>query len=197
MGIKRIKTRSQRITSSGYLKKNQNQRTVAGFSYFKKTSQNCRVSWKPGKEEPGRFLGGYFTFTIWDLSFKTSTDILTEEIVRCFTGLSLPPPPPKPPSHTNLLNLYIWCEVSKYYGQSIAHIPLCFPPIMWDWPEENVKLAKEIVSSSLPFAPFHSMLLMFQKAHNMPSDMLHSLNTHNGSKTCITWTRNVIRYLSI
>jgi hypothetical protein len=64
MGIKRIKTRSQRITSSGYLKKIQNQRTAAGSGYFKKTSQNCRVSRKPEKEEPGRFLGGYFTFTI-------------------------------------------------------------------------------------------------------------------------------------
>jgi hypothetical protein len=64
MGINRIKTRSQRITSSGYLKKNQNQRTVAAFGYFKKTSQNCRVSQKPGKEEPCRFLGNYFTFTI-------------------------------------------------------------------------------------------------------------------------------------
>jgi hypothetical protein len=71
MGIKRIKTRSQRITSSGYLKKIQNQRTVAGSGYFKKTSQNCRVSRKPGKEEPGRFLGGYFTFTIWDLGFSS------------------------------------------------------------------------------------------------------------------------------
>jgi len=74
MGIKRIKTQSQRITSSGYLKKIQNQRTVAGSGYFKKTSQNCRVSQKPGKKEPGRFLGGYFTFIIWDLGFKTSTD---------------------------------------------------------------------------------------------------------------------------
>jgi len=59
----------------------------------KKTSQNCRVSRKLEKEEPGRFLGSYFTFTIWDLGFKTSTDKLTEEIARCFTGLSLPPPP--------------------------------------------------------------------------------------------------------
>jgi hypothetical protein len=56
MGIKRIKIRCQRITSSGYLKKIKNQRTAAGFGYFKKTSQNCRVSRKPGKEEPGRFL---------------------------------------------------------------------------------------------------------------------------------------------
>jgi hypothetical protein len=67
------KPQSQRITSSGYLKKIQNQRTVAGSGYFKKTSQNCRVSRKPGKEEPGRFLGGYFTFTIWDMGFRTST----------------------------------------------------------------------------------------------------------------------------
>ncbi len=58
----------------GIWKKIQNQRTDAGFGYFKKTSQNCRVSQKPGKEEPGRFLGGYFTFTIWDLGFKTLTD---------------------------------------------------------------------------------------------------------------------------
>ncbi len=81
MGIKRIKTQSQRITSSGYLKKIQNQRTVAGSGYFKKTSQNCRVSRKPGKEEPGRFLGGYFTFTIWDLGFKTSIDRQTHRLV--------------------------------------------------------------------------------------------------------------------
>jgi hypothetical protein len=74
MGIKRIKTWSQRITSSGYLKKIQNQRTIASSGYFKKTSQNYRVSRKPRKEEPGRFLGGYFTFTIWDLSFRTSTN---------------------------------------------------------------------------------------------------------------------------
>jgi hypothetical protein len=93
MGIKRIKTWSQRITSSGYLKKIQNQRTAASSGYFKKTSQNYRVSRKPEKEELGRFLGGYFTFTIWDLGFRTSTDRLTEEIARCFTGLSLPPPP--------------------------------------------------------------------------------------------------------
>jgi hypothetical protein len=73
-----LKIQSQRITSSGY---------------FKKTSQNCRVSRKPGKEEPGRFLGGYFTFTIWDLGFRISTDRLTEEIARYFTGLSLSPPP--------------------------------------------------------------------------------------------------------
>jgi hypothetical protein len=73
MRIKRIKTRSQRITSFGYLKKIQNQRTAAGFGYFKKTSQNCRVSLKPGKEEPCRFLGGYFTFAIWDLGFRTLT----------------------------------------------------------------------------------------------------------------------------
>jgi len=72
MGIKRIKTRSQRIASSGYLKKIQNKKTAAGYGYFKKTSQNCRVSRKPEKEEPGRFLGGYFT--IWDMGFRTSTD---------------------------------------------------------------------------------------------------------------------------
>ncbi len=40
----------------------------------KKTSQNCRVSRKPEKEEPSKFLGGYFTFTIWDLGFKIWTD---------------------------------------------------------------------------------------------------------------------------
>jgi len=39
------------------------------------------------------FLGGYFTFIIWDLGFRTSTDRLIEEIARYFTGLSLPPPP--------------------------------------------------------------------------------------------------------
>jgi len=60
MGIKRIKI--------------QNQRIAAGSGYFKKSSQNCWVSQKPGKEEPGRFLGDYFTFTIWDLGFMTSID---------------------------------------------------------------------------------------------------------------------------
>ncbi len=60
MGIKKIKI--------------QNQRTIAGSGYFKKTSQNYRVSRKPEKEEPGRFLGGYFTFKIWDMGFRTSTD---------------------------------------------------------------------------------------------------------------------------
>jgi hypothetical protein len=118
MGIKRIKTRSQRITSFGYLKKIQNQRTDAGSGYFKKTSHNCRVSRKPGKEEPSRFLGGYFTYTIWDLGFRTSTDGQTgsgfqdldkltnwingnsEKIAHCFTGLSLPHPP-KLPSQTD------------------------------------------------------------------------------------------------
>jgi hypothetical protein len=93
LGIKIIKTRSQRIISFGYLKKIQNQRTVGGSGYFKKTSQNCRVSRKLGKEEPSRFLGGYFTFTIWDLGFRTSTDRQTEEITCCFTGLSFPSPP--------------------------------------------------------------------------------------------------------
>jgi len=34
---------------------------------------------------------------------------------------------------------------------------------------------------------------MFQRAYNMPSDMLHAPDTHNMSKTCITWTQNVIR----
>jgi hypothetical protein len=100
--LKKIKTRSQRMTSSGYLKKIQNERIAAGSGYFKKTSQNCRVSRKPGKEEPGRFLGGYFTFTIWDLSFRTSTNKLIEEITRYFTGLSLPHPP-KPQLQTQRL----------------------------------------------------------------------------------------------
>jgi hypothetical protein len=63
------------------LKKIQDQRTAAGSGYFKKTSQNCRVSRKPGKEEPGRFLGGYFTFTIWDLGFRTSTDGQTTQLI--------------------------------------------------------------------------------------------------------------------
>jgi len=93
MGIKRIKTRSQRITSSEYLKKIQNQRIAVGSGYFKKNSQNYWVSRKPEKEEPDRFLGGYFTFTIWDLGFRTSTDRSIEKIARCFTDLSLPKPP--------------------------------------------------------------------------------------------------------
>jgi hypothetical protein len=57
-----------------YLRKIQNQRTTVGSGYFQKTSQNSWVSRKLGKEEPGRFSGGYFTFTIWDLGFKTSID---------------------------------------------------------------------------------------------------------------------------
>ncbi len=31
------------------------------------------------------------------------------------------------------------------------------------------------------------------KAHNMCSDMLHTPNTHNMSKTQITWTQNMFR----
>jgi hypothetical protein len=31
------------------------------------------------------------------------------------------------------------------------------------------------------------------KGTNMPSDMLHTPNTHNMSKTCIPWTQNMIR----
>jgi len=114
--LKKIKTRSQRMTSSGYLKKIQNQRIAAGFGYFKKTSQNCRVSRKPGKEEPGRFLGGYFTFTIWDLSFRTSTNKLTEEITRYFTGLSLPPPPKTSVTDTETY----WINI-KMIGVFIIH----------------------------------------------------------------------------
>jgi hypothetical protein len=53
------------------------------------------------------FLGGYFTFTIWDLGFRTSTDRLIEEIARYFTGLSLPHPP-KPPSQTERLTELIY-----------------------------------------------------------------------------------------
>ncbi len=75
MGIKRIKI--------------QNQRTTSGSGYFKKTSQNCRVSRKPGKEEPVDFWAIILLlqFEIWvskprqtnkrDLGFKTSTDRLT------------------------------------------------------------------------------------------------------------------------
>jgi len=37
------------------LKKIQNQRTIVGSSYFKKTSQNCRVSRKPGKRSQAGF----------------------------------------------------------------------------------------------------------------------------------------------
>ncbi len=112
MGIKRIKTQSQRITSFRYLKKIQNQRTATDSGYFKKTSHNCRVSRKPGKEEPGRFLGGYFTFTIWYMGFRTSTYSLTEEIARCFTGLSLPPPPKT--SVTNRLTEFIYM-IGNYF----------------------------------------------------------------------------------
>jgi hypothetical protein len=32
------------------------------------------------------------------------------------------------------------------------------------------------------------------KAHNMWGDMLHTPNTHNMSKTQITWTQNMFRY---
>jgi hypothetical protein len=74
MGIKIIKTRNQRITSSGYLKKIQILRIAADSGYFKKPHRTVGFHKKTGKEEPGRFLGGYFTFTIWDLGFRTSTD---------------------------------------------------------------------------------------------------------------------------
>ncbi len=77
--------------------------------------------------------------------------------------------------------------------------------------ESKCSQHKSIVAnffSSLPFAPFifskkiesypgmfctHnlSLLRMFQKAHNMPSDMLRGI--HNMFKTCITWTQNVFR----
>jgi hypothetical protein len=35
---------------------------------------------------------------------------------------------------------------------------------------------------------------MVQKPYNMPSDMLHTPNTHNKFKTCITWTQNMFWY---
>jgi len=82
--------------------------------------------------------------------------------------------------------------------------------------KENVKWAKEIkcnqyknyccnLSPSLPLAPFifsqkqirwySGMICVHnlpcyecQREHNMPSNMLHTPNTHNMSKTCITWT---------
>ncbi len=62
--LKELKLGVKESQVPGIWKKIQDQRTAAGSGYFKKTSQNCRVSRKPGKEEPGRFLGGYFTFTI-------------------------------------------------------------------------------------------------------------------------------------
>jgi hypothetical protein len=74
VGIKRIKTQSQRITSSGYLKKNSGSKNHCRFWLFQKNLTELPGFTKTGKEEPGRFLGGYFTFTIWDLGFKTSTD---------------------------------------------------------------------------------------------------------------------------
>jgi hypothetical protein len=69
MGIKRIKTRSQRITSSGYLKKIQNQKTVAGSGYFKKTSQNCRFHENPKKRSQAGFWAVILLlqFGIWVL----------------------------------------------------------------------------------------------------------------------------------
>ncbi len=108
MGIKRIKNRSQRITSSGYLKKNQNQRTAAAFGYFKKTSQNCRVSQKPGKEEPCRFLGNYFTFTIWDLGFRTSTDRLLKKSPATSPASPFPHPPKTSVTNRHTYWIYIY-----------------------------------------------------------------------------------------
>jgi hypothetical protein len=35
---------------------------------------------------------------------------------------------------------------------------------------------------------------MFQKAHNMPNNMLHTHNTHIMFKAHITWTQIVFRY---
>jgi hypothetical protein len=106
MGIKRIKI--------------QNQRTAAGSGYFKKTSLNCRVSRKPGKEEPGRFLGGYFTFTIWDLGFKTSTDKLTEILKKspAPSPASPLPHPPKPSSQTQRLTELIYMMIGPYGSPS-------------------------------------------------------------------------------
>jgi len=96
MGIKRIKIQNQRIT--------------ADSGYFKKTSLNCRVSRKPGKEEPCRFLGGYFTFTIWDMGFRTSIDRLTKltKILKKLPVASPASPFPSPQNlrhkHRDLLN---------------------------------------------------------------------------------------------
>jgi hypothetical protein len=45
-----------------------------------------------------------------DRGFRTSTDKLTEEITRCFTGLSLPPPPKTSITDKLIEFIYmIWC----------------------------------------------------------------------------------------
>jgi hypothetical protein len=99
MGIKRIKTWSQRITSFGYLKKNSESKNRCWFWLFQKNLTELPDFTKPRKEEPGRFLGSYFTFTIWDLGFRTLTDRLTELIYTSGTrdlwtlvGTPLQPP---------------------------------------------------------------------------------------------------------
>jgi hypothetical protein len=86
MGIKRIKTRSQRITSSGYLKKIQNQRTAAGSGYLKKIHKTAGFHKNLEKRSHAGFWAVILLlqFGIWvsrprqtdrrDLGFKTSTD---------------------------------------------------------------------------------------------------------------------------
>ncbi len=93
MGIKRIKTQSQRITSSWYLKKKKSknrcrfwlfQKNLVELSGFTKT-------WKRGARHVFGWLfyfynlgSGFQDLYRWDLSFKTSTDKLIELIYIWF-----------------------------------------------------------------------------------------------------------------
>jgi hypothetical protein len=137
MGIKRIKIQSQRITSFGYLKKIQNQRTAANSGYFKKNitelsgftkTQNRTAGFHENPEK--RNQAGFWAvilllqFGIWvsgprqmdrrDLGFRTSTNKLIEEIARCFTDLSLPPPPKTSVTNRFIEFIYmIWTKILK------------------------------------------------------------------------------------
>ncbi len=57
--------------------------------FHKNPEKNCWVSQKPGKEEPGRFLIGYFTFT----------NQLNSQTDRPATSPASPSPTPQNPCH--------------------------------------------------------------------------------------------------
>ncbi len=110
MGIKRIKTRSQRITSSGYLKKIQILRIAADSGYFKKPHRTVGFHKKPEKRSQAGFWAVILLlqFGIWvsgpqqtnrrDLGFKTSTNRLTEltKILKKSPAASPASPSPTP-----------------------------------------------------------------------------------------------------
>jgi len=69
---------------------------------------HSRVSQKPGKEEPCRFLGNYFTFTIWDLGFKTSTDRLLKKSPATSPASPFPHPPKTSVTNRHTYWIYIY-----------------------------------------------------------------------------------------